>query len=121
MVAVLLFTSASEAQRDPLIGTWEGSNNTPGGDDPNRILIVQLISGNRGSGFYGYKGKRLQGVGITIDRSGDKPSISFRLGDGTTVDLTLMNENFLVGRYHLTTQSAGFGLRDWHISFGKVE
>jgi len=80
-----------------------------------------LISGNHGTGLYGYRGKMLQMIGITIDRSGDRPSISFGLGNGTVVDLTLMNEKLLVGRYHLTTAIVNYGLRDWHISFEKVD
>jgi len=92
----LLVASVSEAQRDPLIGTWEGQNDdpsTPG--DPSRTLIIQMMSGNLASGLFGYTGKRLGGVGITIDRSGNRPSITFVTGFGATIRLTLMNEKWL--------------------------
>jgi hypothetical protein len=123
MIATLIIASASEAQTDPLIGTWEGSVQIAGApDSPYRTLIIELMSGdgNLASGLFGYTGKRLDLVWIAVDRSGPRPTNSFVTPSNAYVLLTLVNETSLVGNLHLSKQSAGFGLQDWKISLGKV-
>jgi hypothetical protein len=122
-VAVLLVAAGSEAQTtttDPLVGTWEGSLQLAG-DNPYRTLTILLVDGNKAYGFYGYTGRKLDGVIINVNRSGNRPSISFVTGAKLWIVLALEDEKSLVGNIHLSKESAGFGLQDREMSLGKVK
>jgi hypothetical protein len=121
IVATLIIASASEAQTDSLIGTWEGGLNNWGlYENSNRTLVIYTNVGNTFYGRYGITGTVLDEVTIIVDRSGPRPSISFVSGADSEIRLILMNEKLPVGNLHQPKKYAGFGLQDWKISLGKV-
>lgn len=85
-----------------LVGKWEGELTlwTNRREDPNRTLIITSLDGKEGrwtaSGYYGYP-KQLGPVTIDVTTAGQKVNLSFITGAQSTVNLTLMQDKYLVG------------------------
>jgi len=92
----LKLTRATDAQPDPLVGTWEGKVYFR---KPTLCTVfIYTVIGSSAYGSYGYAGK-WERVSMTVDRSAGGQSISFVTSFGNQLRLGLKDGKVLSGTF----------------------